>query len=261
LPPEENPFEKTFLDFSPKPSGNLDPNQNVRYTANQPIASVDTTRIHFYIKQDTNWLPEPFLFLPDRDVKSYTLYAEWEKKRQYRLVIDSAAVVGIMGYHCKSIKNDFSIKDDDAYGSLFVHVIIPDSVLLTDSAKVIVQLLNKSDKCVAERPAEADGRADFFFLKPSDYYMRCFIDRNGNGVWDTGDYLSGLQPEQVFYFPKPIFVKAKWDIEQDWAPFEIPRVGQKPLEITKQKPDKKKDIKQRNKERERMKREEKMNKS
>ena len=101
LPPEENPFEKIFLELSAKPTGSIDPNQNVRYTAKQPIASVDTTRIHFYIKQDTNWVPEPFLFLPDRDVKSYTLYAEWEEKQQYRFVIDSAAVVGVMGYHCK----------------------------------------------------------------------------------------------------------------------------------------------------------------
>ena len=259
LAPEENPYEKTFLDFSAKPAGSLDPNQNVRFSAKQPIASADTTRMHFYVKQDTNWMPEPFLFLPDRDIKSYTLYAEWEQKHQYRFVIDSAAVVGIMGDYCKTIKNEFSVKDDDSYGSLFVHVIIPESANLPDSAQIIVQLLNKSDKCVAEVPAGADGRADFFFLKPTDYYMRCYIDSNGNGEWDTGEY-PNLQPELVFYFPQPLRVKAKWDIEQDWAPFEIPRLSQKPLEITKQKPDKKKDIKLRNKERERQKQEEKQNK-
>ena len=259
LPLEDNPYEKTFLDLAAKPTGSIDPNQNIRYTAKQPIASVDTTKIHFYIKQDSTWEPEPFLFLPDQDTKSYTLYAEWEKKHQYRFVIDSAAVVGIMGDHCKSIKNDFTVKDDDVYGSLFVHVILPETVVLADSAQIVVQLLNKSDKCVAERPADADGRADFFFLKPTDYYMRCFIDSNGNGLWDTGEYLSGKQPEQVFYFPQPIPVKAKWDVEQDWAPFEIPRLGQKPLDITKQKPDKKKDVKQRNRDRERQKQEEKKN--
>ncbi len=58
-----------------------------------------------------------------------------------------------------------------------------------------------------------------------------------------------MQPERVFYFPKPISVKAKWDVEQDWAPLEIHRMYQKPLEITKQKPDREKNIKQRNLER------------
>ena len=148
-----------------------------------------------------------------------------------------------MGDPCKAIKNEFTVRGEDEYGSLFVHVILP------DTARIIVQLLNKSDKCVAELPAEKDGRADFFFLKPSDYYLRCFVDKDGNGVWSTGEYDKGLQPEPVYYFPKPITVKAKWDIEQDWAPLEIGRMWQKPKEITKQKPDKEKNIKQRNKER------------
>jgi len=249
--PEENPYETSFLEISVKPSGSLDPNQNPHYIAKQPIARADTARMHFYRKQDTLWLPEPFLFLPDRDLKSYTLYAEWEQKHQYRFTIDSAAVVGVMGDPCKAIKNEFTVRSEDDFGSLFVHVIFP------DTAQIIVQLLNKSDKCVAELPAQKDGRADFFYLKPGDYYLRCFVDSNGDGVRSAGEYISGRQPEQVFYFPKPITVKANWDIEQDWAPLEIPRIGQKPIEITKQKPDKEKDIKQRNKERERQKQEEK----
>lgn len=251
LPMEDNPFEMTFLDFSAKLSGSIDPNQNIQYHAKQPIASADTTRMHLYIKVDSLWVPEPFLFLPDRDIKSYTLYAEWEQKRQYRFTIDSAAVVGVMGEHCRAIKNEFSVKSEDDYGSLFVHVLLP------DTAQVIVQLLNKSDKCVAEVPADKKGRADFFFLKAAEYYLRCFVDSDGNGMWSTGEYDSGLQPEQVYYFPKPIFVKAKWDIEQDWSPRDIPRLEQKPKEITKQKPDKEKSIKQRNKEREQQKRAEK----
>ena len=247
---EENPYVTTYLDISAKPSGGIDPNQNVQYISKQPIARADTSRMHLYIKQDSFWIPEPFLFLPDRDVKSYTLYAEWEQKRQYRFTIDSAAVVGVMGHPCRAIKNEFSVKSEDEFGSLFVHVILP------KSDQVIVQLMSKADKCVAEQVAGKDGRADFFYLKPNDYYLRCFIDSNGNGVWDTGDYNSGLQPEQVFYFPKPIAVKAKWDVEQDWAPLEISRMKQKPLEITKQKPDKEKNVKQRNKEREEKKRRE-----
>ena len=251
LQKEENPYETTFLEITGKTGGGIDPDKNIQYLAKQPIARADTTRMHLYIKQDSLWIPEPFLFLPDRDVKSYTLYAEWEQKRQYRFVIDSAAVVGVMGDPCRTIKNEFAVKSEDEYGSLFVHVKMPDAV------RIVVQLLNKSDKCVAEQVADKDGRADFYFLKPSDYYMRCFVDDDSDGEWDTGEYDSALQPERVFYFPRPVFVKAKWDIEQDWAPLEIPRMWQKPMEITKQKPDKEKNIKQRNREREQKKQQEK----
>lgn len=251
LPPEDSPFEQTFLDLSPRPSGALNPNQNVCYVSKQPIASADTTRMQLFIKVDTLWQPEPFLFLPDKDVKSYTLYAEWEQKRQYRFTIDSAAVVGVMGHPCRSIKTEFSVRSEDELGSLFIHVILP------DTSRIVVQLLNKSDKCVAQMTADDKGRADFFFLRPGEYYMRCFLDVNGNGEWDTGEYAKGIQPEEVFYFPQPLKVRARWDVEQDWTPRQIPRVTQKPAEITKQKPDKQKDVKQRNKEREQQKREQK----
>ncbi len=249
LPPETNPYEIKFLEMSVKPTGGIDPNQNVLFAAKQPIAIADTSRMHLEIKKDSLWIPEPFLFLPNRDVKSYTLYAEWEEKRQYRFTIDSTAIVGVMGDPCKSIKNEFSVRSQDDFGSLFVHVLLP------DTARIIVQLMSSADKCVAELVAGRDGRADFFYLKPGEYYMRCFVDHNHNASWDTGEYAGAQQPEQVYYFPKPISVKARWDIEQDWSPLEIPRLAQKPIEITKQKPDKEKNIKQRNIERERQKRE------
>ncbi len=246
----ENPYTKTFLEMSCKPYGALDPNQNPRLTAKEPLAKVDTNKIHFYIKKDSDWIPHPHLFLPSKtDKKVYTLYAEWESKEHYRFTADSAAFTSVMGHSTKPLKYEFTVKEDEEFGSIFIHVLAPDS-------NIIVQLLSKSDKPVATQKADKDGRADFFYLKPTDYYMRCYVDENGNGMWDTGDYSIGLQPERVFYFPQPIRVKAKWDIEQDWAPLEIPRTKQKPLDITKQKPDKQKSVKNRNEERERKKQEE-----
>ena len=114
--------------------------------------------------------------------------------------------------------------------------------------------MNHSDKVTAELRADSDGRADFYYLRPADYFVRCFIDRNGNGKWDTGNYAQGVQPEEVFYFPKPIKLKAQWDMEQEWDVRGIERTKQKPLTITKQKPDKEKTVKSKNKEREEMKR-------
>ena len=91
---------------------------------------------------------------------------------------------------------------------------------------------------------------DFYYLRPGTYYMRCFLDPNGNNRWDTGAYDEGLQPEQMFYFPQPMNVRAMWDVEQDWEPRGIPLLRQKPEELTKQKADKEKTIQHRNAERE-----------
>ena len=65
-----------------------------------------------------------------------------------------------------------------------------------------------------------------------------FVDRNGNGVWDTGDYDKDLQAEEMYYYPQKIECKAKFDVTLSWNLTSTPRTRQKPTEITKQKPDK-----------------------
>lgn len=243
LPYEENPYIKTFLDISCKPSGVLDPNQNPNFTAKEPLATVDTTKIHFYIKKDSDWIPHPYLFLPNKkDKKVYTLYAEWDSKELYRFTADSAAFTSVLGNFTKPLKYDFNVKGDEEFGAIFIHVLAPDS-------NIIVQLLSQSNKPVATQRANKDGRADFFYMKPDVYYIRCFIDSNNNGVWDTGNYIEGRKPEEVFYFPRSLTLKANWDLEQEWAIRSIAKNMQKPKEITKQKADKQKSIKQRNQQR------------
>ena len=245
LPYEENPYERTWLEAGFKPSGSLAPNQNVRYLAKEPILEVDTTKIHFYVKKDTDWLPAPFLFMPEeRSAKSYMLYAEWEPGQKYRFVMDTAAVVSVLEHESKSMRQEFHVRAVEEYGSIFIHVISPDT-------GVVVQLLSKNDKVEAQQRTDKDGNADFFFMKPGEYYMRCYVDANGNGQWDTGDYASGLQPERVYYFGKPLPLKAQWDLRQDWDIRAVDVARQKPMAITKQKPDKEKKLKNRNAERDR----------
>lgn len=237
---EENPYTKTFLEMSCKPYGALDPNQNPRLTTKEPFAKVDTNKIHFYIKKDSDWIPHPHLFLPSKtDKKVYTLYAEWEPKEHYKFTADSSAFTSVMGHSSKALKYEFTVREDEEFGSIFIHVLAPDS-------NIIVQLLSRADKPVATQKADKDGRADFFYLKPDEYFVRCFIDANNNGKWDTGNYKEGRQPEEVFYFPQRLVLKANWDLEQEWSIRSIERSKQKPQDITKQKADKQKTVKQRN---------------
>lgn len=248
LPYEENPFEKTYLEVSGKPSGTVDPTQSILFSAKEPILSLDSAKVHFYFKKDSDWIPTPYLFEPEeRDPLSYRLfpltsegYVEWEQKKQYQFVCDSAAFVSVLGNESKPIKQEFRARGLDEFGSLFIRVTSPDSC-------VIVQLLSKADKPVRELVTDEKNRANFYYLKPADYYVRCIIDRNKNGKWDTGNYREGIQPEEVFYFPKPFIIKANRDMQQDINPRSIALNLQKPKEITKQKPDKEKSVKNKNK--------------
>ena len=243
---EDNPYEVQFLTYQARPSGTIDPNQNVTFTFSEPVREVDLSRVRFFHRVDSDFVPAPFLFQPvPGQVRQWRLYAEWEPQERYRFEIDSLAIRGVLGHSNTSVRTDLRVRSLDEFGAIFVRLV---GAQLNDTVYYVVQLLNKSDKPVAEVRA-TEGRADFFYLKPGDYYMRMFIDRNRNGRWDTGHYQTLTDPEEVFYFPKPIPLRAKFEVEQDWNFRSIPLTAQKPKAITKQKADKEKTVKDKNRQR------------
>lgn len=218
-------------------------NENVTFSFDEPILHVNDSAFHLKVQKDTLWINEPFAIEQDSsNIRRYKLMAEWKPEFNYELKVDSAAFTGLYGAVSKSIKQKIAVASMDEFSSLYVKISGIDSC-------AILQLLDKSDKLVSTASMDKDKEADFFYVKPGTYYLRMFIDRNKNGKWDTGDYVSRTQAETVYYYPKPLELKARWEIEQSWSPMTTPLKEQKPLEITKQKPDKEKTIKNRNSER------------
>lgn len=224
-------------------STTLDPDQTIGVTFKSPLASVDSSLIHLYAKQDSLWYRAKFLFgqRPD-NMLGYTIVSDWRPGMEYSLEIDSAAFCDIYGRLNKPFKRGFRVKDTDEYSSLFITL----TGMERDSC--VVQLLSKSGSVVKEVTA-TDGSAEIYYISPETYYLRMYVDRNGNGEWDTGDYTIGLEPEPVYYYPEKIECRAKWDVSKTWNPTQVPLYRQKPGEITKQKPDATKQVKRRNAER------------
>jgi len=52
---------------------------------------------------------------------------------------------------------------------------------------------------------------------PGMYRFRIIEDKNGNGKWDTGSYLSHEQAEKIIYYLQKINVRANWDVEMEWS--------------------------------------------
>lgn len=243
------PMPEEFLEYKLSNASSLDPDKNIDFEFTEPLDSVDMSKIHFSLKVDSVFEPAKFIFkqLPGK-VRNYRLYAEWEPDSTYEVKIDTGAFVNIYGKRCESSKRQVKVKGLDSYSTLFV-------VLHGADSSAVVQLLDASDKVVKSVKSKA-GKADFYFINPGTFYMRLFYDKNGNGEWDTGDYDEGRAPEQVYYYPTSINLKAQWEITQDWTPTAIAVAKQKPAKITKQKPEKEKaSMKSKNEERLRQKKE------
>ena len=236
--PYDSVMEVKPLDVQLSVSSQFDHDQNVIFSFPTPLAKVDTAAIHLYAKHDTLWYRAPMEFLPLENRK-YELRGEWRPDIEYSLEVDSAAFEDIYGLASKPIKQGFKVNSLDTYGTLLVNI-----TSLHD-LPLIVQLLDAQDKVVKETKT-VNGVAEFYYLKPQKYYMRLIVDRNNNGKWDTGNYASDQQAEEVYYYPEAIECKAKWDLTESWDPLARELSLQKPGAITKQKPDKEKKVKNQN---------------
>ena len=233
------PLSEVFLTYKLNNIQTMDPDKNIDFVFEEPLDTVDLSKIHFSMKVDTLYQPAKFLFrqVPGK-IKTYRLYAEWEADSTYQVEIDTAAFINIYGKRSEALKRIIRMRSLDSYSTLFV-------TLPGGWDDAIVQLLSGSDKPVKSIKA-TNGHADFYFLTPGTYYLRLFRDLNNNGEWDTGDYDQQLQPEPVYYYPDALTLKAQWEITQNWNPTALPLAQQKPQKIIKQKPDKERAIRNRN---------------
>ena len=211
-------------------STSMDVNGDCSFAFDEPLEYADSSAIHLSQVIDSTLIPMDFVFRrSDMNIKEYNLFAEWRPGMKYRLTVDSAAFKGMYGGVSEALSRDMQFRTLEEYAVLYLT--IPG---VGDNA--IVQLLS-SDKVVMQERSNA-GRCAFYFIKPGKYYLRLILDENNNGKWDTGCFEKGLQPEKVYYYPHSLDLRALFEYTQDDWDINAPLNEQKPLEITKQKPDK-----------------------
>jgi hypothetical protein len=57
------------------------------------------------------------------------------------------------------------------------------------------------------------------YVEPGKFGIRIIWDDNQNNLWDVGDFGTRTYPEQVMYYPKPIELRANWELDVVW---EVP---------------------------------------
>ena len=212
------------------------PNQNITLRFETPLQKLDTAAIHLYSKIDTLWYVSPLEIVTEGlPPRTYMIKGEWRPGIEYSLEIDSAAFTDIYGTVSDPVTQGVKIASEEDFGSLFVNM----RGIRNDSAQVIVEMLDKSGNMKAQSIAQ-DGTAEFYYVQAGEYYLRCIIDANRNGKWDTGDYDLDLQPEEVYYLPESVECKEKWDITKDFNINSHPLYLQKPRSMVKQKGEQKK---------------------
>lgn len=189
-----------------------------------PIDSIRVDSIHLFEKVDSVLKPVAFT-VRDTARAAIRILAPLQPGKNYELRVDSGAVTDIYGVANFSYTYKLTLKTPEDYSTLRVKIRPLDS-------RLRIQVLNNKDAVVRELPATAEG-AFFQYLKPDAYYLRCYLDMNGDGEWTTGSWAEHRQPEPVYYYPQKIQTKSNWDFEEEWDYTAVPQMESKPRELIK----------------------------
>lgn len=207
----------------------------IRFEFEQPVTAFDSSYVQLFSEVDSIFTAVPFRMESDSlNPRKFTLRPRWEPGGKYKIVIDSATVISHYGLWNNKYEQSFTVKPLDQYGNLEIAI-----SGLPEGKVAFVELLDKSDKPFRRNYVKG-SMARFQDLPPGEVYARVVIDENEDGVWTTGNYEEGRQPEEVFYYPGKFVIRAFSDHSEDWNIRETPVIKQKPLEITTNKPEEKK---------------------
>ena len=202
--------------FTLKISANkeINPEKGFDITFGSPAIKFDSTAIQLsVVAKDKTTTPVKMQFVRDTlNMCRWVVNAPWKEKTNYRLYIPKETITDVMGYKNDSTVMEFATYDPEKFATVSLNV------AATSNSRYIILLTDSSGKTLQELKDVTKGKYRFNFVSPGDIRLRIIEDKNGNGMWDAGDVIAGLQPERAeAYFndqgEETFTTKMNWDFE------------------------------------------------
>jgi uncharacterized protein (DUF2141 family) len=128
-------------------------------------------------------------------------------KRPITLIYTKGALLSNEQDSSKQITKEIKFLQEEETGLVGVKV-------ETTQTHFILQLVTTDDKIAAE--VKNTKEHTFKFVKAQEYKFRYIIDRNQNGKWDPGNFVTKTEPEEIVYYKseegKYTFpIRANWE--------------------------------------------------
>ena len=201
------PAKYNFIEGYSATNG-LRPFTNLEISLKNPIINFSTDKL--VLTEDSVKIEKFSAVFSDSLKRKLIVMAKWKEESRYELTMLPGAVTDFMGITNDTIRIPFLVRNISEFGTLQLNLIeIPKGNLL-------LQLLKSEAGVIQQMKVSAAGKYDFKAIDPAKYRLCIVVDRNGNGRWDTGNYLQKLPPEEVYYYDSEITIRANWDMEQEW---------------------------------------------
>ncbi len=200
--------EKTAPSLVVKSKATSDYFKSVYLTFNAPLKNVLQDTFLLVVEEDS--LQAPLEFCDSLKLKAKIKY-DFKPDTKYKYIIPDSVFWDIFGFSQDSLAFSFATKPLDSYGSLTMHVEVPDF-----EGDFIIQMLRENESVLKSKIIQESKIIDFGYVDPGKYLIKVIFDKNRNGRWDSGDYIRNIQPERVSFFSKTIDLRSNWLIEENW---------------------------------------------
>jgi uncharacterized protein (DUF2141 family) len=200
----KNPIEDSLV-VKNNTAINLGLKDQFELKANLPILKVNDSLIKV-VNIDTLAVPATLKIQENYD--RITVGFEVLPNDLYQVTLFPNALIDFWGNTHDTLNFKTSTKKIEDYGNIYLRV------QHKSEFPYIIELIN-SKKVVARYDTPNENHFySFELMDAGSYSVRLIEDRNGNGEWDTGNYLEKIQPEKIIYFWKEIDLRANWDMNE-----------------------------------------------
>jgi uncharacterized protein (DUF2141 family) len=182
-------------------NGKLSFDDDFRISSNIPFTAIDESKIKIIDKDSV-----VVTYKTELDSLNNTYKFKFPKKEANRYVLDALpeAFTDFFGRTNDSLNFKVSTDKYASFGNIRV-------MLQNETYPLFIQFVDAKSEVVYSKYVTEKGKIDFTNLNPGTYYLRVLFDENNNGVYDSGNYLKGEQPERVSYAEKIVEVRASFD--------------------------------------------------
>ena len=183
------------------------PDSDLVITFDDPVANFNPEKILLFA--DSVQIFPTLVFHDSIQSKAHFKHP-WKETSRYRMEVPDSTFISIFGHGNDSTTYKFTTLTEEETGYIRL-TIVPDT-----EDQYIIQLLDEKEVVIHEDFIIGETVLEYDFLAVRKYVVKAIQDENGNGKWDTGNYLQRIQPEKVFYFSKELELRANWTIEEEW---------------------------------------------
>lgn len=204
--------KKSVLSISAnvKSGESFDLNKNLVLHFNHPVSKSDFSKIIF--TEDSIPITGSQIIFTDSLKRNLMIKHKWKEKSTVRLFIPPATFTDLFGLNNDTLISTFKVRQLTDYGTLALKVNVA-----TKGTQYIVMLIDDKENMYRTSVIHSDTVLNYDFLDPRIYRLKIIEDGNGNGEWDTGNYLRKIQPEKIMYYPEAITIRANWDVDVNWV--------------------------------------------